>query len=130
MLYAGRGEGAVSLEVSIKKCGQTKQWCAALELLREGIQLSVQLVPGHYIATVGACAKGGQWQHALSVLGAMREAKLELSVIFSCSAGISACEKGEQWQRALALLSEMWEASLVPDVSSSTVRWDQRVREG
>ncbi|CAK0834544.1 unnamed protein product, partial [Prorocentrum cordatum] len=128
MLGIGRGsrEGVISREAS--------QWSVALRLLREGLRLGVQLVPGHYTATASACRKGGQWQHVLSVLSDMWEAKLEPNVIFSAmqgpvrarrassgsgyNAGISACEKGEQWQRALALLSEMWEAKLEPDVIS------------
>ncbi|CAK0794602.1 unnamed protein product [Prorocentrum cordatum] len=118
MLGIGRGsrEGVISLEASIKICVRTKQWSVALRLLREGLRLGVQLVPGHYIATASACRKGGQWQHALSVLSDMWKAKLEPNVI-SYSAGISACEKGGQWQRALALLSEMWEAKLEPDTT-------------
>ncbi|CAK0808031.1 unnamed protein product [Prorocentrum cordatum] len=107
----------MSLEASIKNFGLTKQWSAALRLLREGIQLGVQLAPGHYVATVSACRKAGQWQHALSVFSEMWEAKLEPNVI-SYNVGISACEKGGQWQRALALLSEMREAKLEPDVIS------------
>ncbi|CAK0863436.1 unnamed protein product [Prorocentrum cordatum] len=146
MLGIGRGsrEGVISLEASIKSFGRAKQWSVALRLLREGLRLGVQLGPGHYIATASACRKGGQWQHALSVLSDMWKAKLEPDVIsysagisasalallsemweaklepdvISYSAGISACEKGEQWQRALALLSEMWEAKLEPDVIS------------
>ncbi|CAK0909000.1 unnamed protein product [Prorocentrum cordatum] len=119
MLDFGRGsrESAISLEALIKNCGRTKQWSAALRLLRDAIRFDVQLVPSHYIATVSACRKGGQWQHALSVLSEMWEAKLEPNVI-SYSAGISACEKGHQWQRALALLSEMLKAKLEPDVIS------------
>ncbi|CAK0853891.1 unnamed protein product [Prorocentrum cordatum] len=122
----------MSFEASIKNCGLIKRWSAALRLLREGIQLGVQLVPSHYIATVSACRTGGQWQRALSVLRSMWEAKLERNMreaklepnVISCNAGISACAKGEQWQRALkgeqwqralALLSEMWEAKLEPD---------------
>ncbi|CAK0890743.1 unnamed protein product, partial [Prorocentrum cordatum] len=77
----GSREGAVCLGASIKNCGQTIQWSAALRLLREGIRLGVQLVPSHYVATVGACRKGGQWQHALSVFSEMLEAKLEPNVI-------------------------------------------------
>ncbi|CAK0816463.1 unnamed protein product, partial [Prorocentrum cordatum] len=126
MLGIGRGsrEGVISLEASIKSCGRTKQWSVALRLLREGLRLGVQLVPGHYIATASACRKGGQWQHALSVLSdmwrwqpalallsEMWEAKLEPNVI-SYNAGISACEKGGQWQRALALLSEIYTAGI------------------
>ncbi|CAK0789737.1 unnamed protein product [Prorocentrum cordatum] len=115
MLDIGRGsrEGAVSFEVSIKKCGRTKQWSAALRLLREGIRLGVQLVPSHYVAIVSACGKIGQWQHALSVLSEMWEAKLEPDV--SYNAGIGACGKGGQWQRALALLGEVRQAQLEPD---------------
>ncbi|CAK0881003.1 unnamed protein product [Prorocentrum cordatum] len=129
MLGIGRGsrEGAIPLEASIKNCGRTTQWSAALRLLREGLRLGVQLAPGHFIATASACRKGGQWQYALSALSDMWKAKLEPNVIsysagisacekVSYSAGISACEKGEQWQRALALLSEMWEAKLEPDL--------------
>ncbi|CAK0874783.1 unnamed protein product [Prorocentrum cordatum] len=79
MLGLGRGsrEGAISIEVSIKNCGGTKQWSAALRLLHEGLRLGVQLVPSHYIATASACREGGQWQHALSVLSEMWKAKLE-----------------------------------------------------
>ncbi|CAK0845203.1 unnamed protein product [Prorocentrum cordatum] len=79
MLGIGRGsrEGVISLEASIKNCGRTKQWSVALRLLREGLRLGVQLVPGHYIAIASACRKGGQWQHALSVLSDMWKAKLE-----------------------------------------------------
>ncbi|CAK0908987.1 unnamed protein product [Prorocentrum cordatum] len=119
MLDFGRGsrESAISLEALIKNCGRTKQWSAALRLLRDAIRFDVQLVPSHYIATVSACRKGGQWQHALSVLSEMWEAKLEPNVI-SYSAGISACEKGEQWQRALSLLSDMWEGTVEPTVIS------------
>ncbi|CAK0880995.1 unnamed protein product [Prorocentrum cordatum] len=119
MLGIGRGsrEGAIPLEASIKNCGRTTQWSAALRLLREGLRLGVQLAPGHFIATASACRKGGQWQYALSALSDMWKAKLEPDII-SYSAGISACEKGGQWQPALALLSEMWEAKLEPDVIS------------
>ncbi|CAK0830537.1 unnamed protein product [Prorocentrum cordatum] len=121
MLDIGRGsrEGAISVEASIKSCGRTKQWNAALWLLREGIRSGAQAVPSQYVATISACGKGRQWQHALSVLSEMWEAMLEPSVIFSYSVGISACEKGEQWQRALALLSETWETKLEPDSATT-----------
>ncbi|CAK0824583.1 unnamed protein product [Prorocentrum cordatum] len=82
----------------------------------------------HYVATVSACRKGGQWQHALSVLSGMWKAKLEPDVI-SCSAGISACGMGRQWQQALALLTGMWGVQLEPN-SGQLQRWDQRVRKG
>ncbi|CAK0841582.1 unnamed protein product [Prorocentrum cordatum] len=134
----------MSLEASIKNCGQTKQWSAALRMLREGIQFGLQLVPSHYVAIVSACRKGGQWQHALSVFSEMLEAKLEPDSLLqrwdqrvrerravAAGAGTAegdaggeagarrhlACEKGGQWQPALALLSEIWEAKL-PDVIS------------
>ncbi|CAK0880211.1 unnamed protein product [Prorocentrum cordatum] len=78
----GRGSrgGAVPLEVTVKRCGQTRQWSAALQLLREGVQFGVQLSPCHYVAAASACRHGGQWQHALCVLSEMWEAKLEPSV--------------------------------------------------
>ncbi|CAK0845418.1 unnamed protein product [Prorocentrum cordatum] len=123
MLDTGRGsrEDATSVEAAIKNCGRTKQWSAALRLLREGARLGVQPVRSHYVATVTACRKGGQWQHALSVFSEMWEVELEPSVTFCYNAGISACEKGEQWQRALALLSEMWEVKLKPSVSATVL---------
>ncbi|CAK0842264.1 unnamed protein product [Prorocentrum cordatum] len=126
----GSREGTVSLEVSIKKCEQTKQWSAALQLLREAVQLGVKLLPGHYIATVGACRTSGQWQRALSVLGEMWGSKVEPNVISYC-AGVSACEKGGQWQWALSLLSDWSEAKRDPDSPSeySLQRWDRRVWE-
>ena len=65
----------------MKKGGQTKQWRAALQLLREGIQSGLKMSPGPYIAIASACRKGGRWQLALSLLSEMREAKLESNVI-------------------------------------------------
>eukprot|EP00959_Pyramimonas_sp_CCMP1952_P263051 5500777-Pyramimonas_sp.AAC.1 len=59
---------AVSLEVTIKKCVQGRQWSAALHLLREGIRLGVELFEGHYMVNVGAYRQRGQWQLALSLL--------------------------------------------------------------
>ncbi|CAK0869074.1 unnamed protein product [Prorocentrum cordatum] len=71
------------------------------------------------VTTLGsaACEKGEQWQQALSLLGEMREAQLEPSVI-SYSAGISACEKVGHWQQALSLLVAMLEVKLEPDAIS------------
>ncbi|CAK0910129.1 unnamed protein product, partial [Prorocentrum cordatum] len=125
-IVRGSREGATSLEGSIKNCAQTKQWSAALRLLREGFRLGAQLAPGHYIATVCACRSGGQWQHALSVLSEMWAATLEPNSLVSYNVGISVCEKGEQWQRALALLKEMWKANLEPD--SATALGSARAR--
>jgi len=68
----------------IKKYGQTKQWSAALQLLREGIQSGAKLSPGPYIVTASACRKGGQWHLALSLISEMWEGKLEPDVIKSC----------------------------------------------
>ncbi|CAK0908989.1 unnamed protein product [Prorocentrum cordatum] len=126
MLDFGRGsrESAISLEALIKNCGRTKQWSAALRLLRDAIRFDVQLVPSHYIATVSACRKGGQWQHALSVLSEMWEAKLEPNVI-SYSAGISACEK-EGRAVAAGLSAAERDAKARRHLLQ---RWNQRVRE-
>ncbi|CAK0884094.1 unnamed protein product [Prorocentrum cordatum] len=125
----GYREGAVSLEVATKVDGQAKQWRAAVQLLRERIQSGTELSPGHYMAAVSACRRGGQWRLALSLLSEMWESNMEPDII-SCSAGISACEKGGQWQRALAMLNEMREAELDPNVihTSATTLGSVRAR--
>ncbi|CAK0849344.1 unnamed protein product [Prorocentrum cordatum] len=70
-----------------------------------------------YNAGISACAKGNQWQWALSLFSDMWKTKLESDVV-SYGAGIKACEAGQQWQLAIFLLSEMLEAKLEPDVIS------------
>eukprot|EP00973_Karenia_brevis_P041471 5737772-Karenia_brevis.AAC.1 len=50
-------------------------------------------------AAISACKKGGQWEHALSLLQKMRKTGMTCNVI-SFSAAISACEKGAQWEHA------------------------------
>ncbi|CAK0851162.1 unnamed protein product [Prorocentrum cordatum] len=95
----------MSLEASIKNCGLTKEWSAALRLLREGVRLGVQLVPNHYVATISACRKGGQWQHALSVLSEMWEAKLEPDLATTPgSARARAASSGSKLCRCSAML--------------------------
>ena len=86
-LWRGPREGAVPFDVGIKMYGRSKQWSAALQMLREGIQSGFELFPGHYIATVSACRKGGQWQRALLLLSEMWEAKLEPTVIYGGGVG-------------------------------------------
>ncbi|CAK0862382.1 unnamed protein product [Prorocentrum cordatum] len=70
-------DGAVPFEVAVEKYSRTRQWSAALQLLRKSLQSGAHLSPGHYITIVSACRKAGQWQHALSVLNAMWEAKVK-----------------------------------------------------
>lgn len=71
-------------------------------------------------SAIAACAKGRQWQHALSLLGELSELKLECGSegIVSYNSGIIACGKGGHWQQALSLLGEMMEANIEPTVIS------------
>lgn len=75
-----------------------------------------------YTAAVDACAQGGQWAMALSLLEKMRSAGVSPTVR-TFSAAISACGKGYQWERAVGLLREMNAAGVRPN----EVRQGERV---
>ncbi|CAK0869872.1 unnamed protein product [Prorocentrum cordatum] len=66
-----------SVEAAIKQCGRTKQWTAALELLRGASRSSSTASTGYYMAAVSTCSKGRQWHCALALLSEMWEVKLE-----------------------------------------------------
>jgi pentatricopeptide repeat protein len=96
--------------------GKLRQPELALKML-ETMETERGLVPNDrtYNAAISACAKGGQWQQALSLLQEMRE-KGVIPDRITYSAAISACGKGGQWQQALSLLQEMREKGVTPNV--------------
>merc|ERR1712083_946997 len=81
-------------------------------------------------AGISACEQGWQWQHALSSLRDIWQAKLEPDVI-SFGTGINACEKGGQWRHAGSLLRELRDvAKLEPNVISYRAGITARKKDG
>ncbi|CAK0874849.1 unnamed protein product [Prorocentrum cordatum] len=110
-------ESVASRVAAIKDCGATRQWRAALGLLREAPRSRAPAEAVVYNVAIAACGKGRQWQQSLLLLDEMREASTAPDVV-SYSAGMSACERGGRWQQALSLLGEMCETALEPNIIS------------
>ena len=64
-----------------------------------------------------ACAKGGQWHHALGLFVGMRHNYLLPNVIIYNS-GNNACDKDGQWHHAPGILVRMRLHNLLLDISS------------
>ena len=60
----------------------------------------------HHYAAVSACEKGGEWAHALDILGNMARSSIAMATI-TCNAAVSACEEGGEWTQALDVSSTM-----------------------
>ncbi|CAE6924199.1 DUSP12, partial [Symbiodinium sp. CCMP2592] len=75
------------------------------QLFRELSQRGVELNQVAYNAAIGACASGGRWQEAGSLLQEMDEVAIVPDMI-SFNSAVDVCEKGGQWQMALLLLAE------------------------
>ncbi|CAK0797004.1 unnamed protein product [Prorocentrum cordatum] len=55
---------------------------------------------------IGACDAGGKWQQALSLIGDLWEANLEMdTAVYNIA--LRMCANGEQWQQASRLFSAM-----------------------
>ena len=67
-----------------------------------------------YNAAISACAKGGQWQHAVTLFEDMQDENIAPDTDTYYAAN-SACEKGHQWHLALTLLQEMQDKKIAPD---------------
>eukprot|EP00439_Symbiodinium_sp_Y106_P083654 s505_g23.t3 len=75
------------------------------QLFRDLSQRGVELNQVAYNAAIGACASGGRWQEAGSLLQEMDEVAIVPDMI-SFNSAVDVCEKGGQWQIALLLLAE------------------------
>ncbi|CAE7367466.1 unnamed protein product [Symbiodinium sp. CCMP2456] len=74
------------------------------QLFRDLSQRGVELNQVAYNAAIGACASGGRWQEAGSLLQEMDEVAVVPDMI-SLNSAVDVCEKGGQWQMALLLLA-------------------------
>merc|ERR1719223_2056822 len=74
----------------------------ALELVETMDQTAVNINCISYSAVISACAKGGHWQIALSLLQLVKDADET-----TYCAAISACEKCAEWERALQVLGAL-----------------------
>ena len=59
----------------------------------------------HYSCVIDACAKRGQWEHALEMLAEAKRKGIEADAI-TYNSVINACAQGGQWERALEMLAE------------------------
>ena len=73
------------------------------------------------VSAICACAKGGQWHHALGLFVEMRHNDL-LPNVMSYNSGNNACEKGGQWHHALGLFVKMRHHNLLPDDINSCLK--------
>ncbi|OLP87174.1 Pentatricopeptide repeat-containing protein, chloroplastic [Symbiodinium microadriaticum] len=98
-------------------------WQAALQLFLGHDIMLANMVDWHvppntlsYNASISACEKCAQWQHALWLLQSMRAAQAEADVI-SYNSCMSACGKAARWRDAVNLLEELVQRD-APDVIS------------
>eukprot|EP00903_Cladosiphon_okamuranus_P015642 g14444.t1 len=103
------------------------------EAMGAAVHEPVPLKPDSFLynAAIEACAKAGQWEHALKLLEEISEIGLSPCVV-SYNSAIAACAGADQWEKAVALLDEMRELGLAP-VSSTflpAIEACQRAGEG
>ena len=53
-----------------------------------------------YVYIYTSCEKGGEWAHALDILGNMARSSIAMDTI-TCNAAVSACGEGGEWTQAL-----------------------------
>ncbi|CAM9995223.1 unnamed protein product, partial [Ectocarpus sp. 12 AP-2014] len=116
-----RARGMV-MDNSVYSCiisvvAKSGRWSEAEELLQEAKEDPADLDPNKYCytAAVSACARGRNWELALSLLDEMREAGLSPDH-FTYGSAVSAMARTGQWRRALGLLRRMAGEGLRPNV--------------
>ena len=109
------GLPARAYRAGLKRCAQTGEWRAALQLL-ERLAAIYDAAPPHspsYANAMLACRRGGMWPVALQLLTELQEGGGQLDA-FVASNAIAACEPAGRWEQALAILRAL-EVTEVPN---------------
>ena len=106
---------AVLSNLAKERCAETSM--KVLQVMKKQ-QLEINVF--HYNSCMSACAKAGQWQDALKLLGeAVDDGTVPTDVTYNTA--ISAISKSGQWEQCLKLLGLMSEAKVRPNqISYST----------
>ena len=100
----------------ISKCAKDRRPDKAMGFLKRMINQGVRPNAIVFGAAIDACARTGQYQHAMFLLNEMKE-KYGVKPNLKCfSAAISACEKAAKWEEAVKLLRRMAQEGVEPNV--------------
>ena len=102
----------------ISKCAKDRRPDKAMGFLKRMTNQGVE--PNEFVfgAAIDACARTGQYKHAILLLSEMEETYGVKPNLKCFSAAISACEKAAKWEEAVKLLRKMSEKGVDPDVIS------------